>query len=593
MKAKGTKIKTMMLAVMIAAVMAVAAPGSAAETGWKLADGPLKTKWAKDVSPSNTLPEYPRPQMVRKDWLNLNGLWDYAIVPKDGGSAVSAYDGKILVPYPVESALSGVMRRVDENQKLIYKRNFVIPKNWAGKRVLLHFGAVDWETTVWVNGKKIGGHSGGYDPFSLDVTGALKKSGVQELKVSVWDPTDKGYQPRGKQVQKPEGIWYTPTSGIWRTVWLEPVPTTYIKALKLTPDLDKKEIRVEVSAESATSGVVAEAVITLPDGNNKISVSGTPGSVMRLNFPKVSDIRTWSPDSPYLYDLSVRLHKGSSKSASIDSVKSYAGMRKVEVKKDAGGVPRIFLNGKPLFMYGVLDQGFWPDGLYTAPTDDALRFDIEMIKNLGFNMARKHVKVEPDRWYYWCDKLGLLVWQDMPSGEDPDMNRKEYQRSKESADQYRVELADMMDFLVNHPSIVVWVPFNEGWGQFDTVNVTEWVKRRDPTRLVDNASGWTDMNCGDISDIHKYPEPDAPAIETYRAGVVGEFGGLGFTAKGHNWREGLERIAGSTGGGKNWGYRDFQGDEQLWRQYQSLDLLLGRLIRLKGLSAAVYTQITD
>ncbi|MFA6451121.1 MAG: glycoside hydrolase family 2 TIM barrel-domain containing protein, partial [bacterium] len=351
-----------------------------------------------------------------------------------------------------------------------------------------------------------------------------------------------------------------------------------------------------VNAAGDAAGASAEAELVLPNGDSGavlIGVKGKPGRVLKLAFPKGTAPKLWTPESPFIYDLKIKLRAGKAGGAAIDSVASYAGMRKVSVAKDAGGVTRIFLNNKPLFMYGVLDQGFWPDGIYTAPTDAALRFDIEATKQLGFNMTRKHVKVEPARWYYWCDKLGLLVWQDMPSGDDNMNPGRELQRGKDSADNYNIELKHLIDNLYNSPSIVVWVPFNEGWGQFDTARVADWVKKRDPSRLVDNSSGWTDMKIGDISDIHRYPEPDAPPVEETRAAVVGEFGGLGFTVEGHNWREGMERIGGEKPGGRNWGYRQFQGSEQLWNQYRSLDMALSRLIRLKGLSAAVYTQITD
>lgn len=576
-------------ALLSALVFCVISFGASA-AGWAPAEGPLATRWTKDVTPKNALPEYPRPQMTRSDWMNLNGLWEYAI-QKIEDPRPASFDGEILVPYPVESALSGVMKQVDDTHLLWYRREFSIPKSWAGRRVLLHFGAVDWEAQVWVNGKLMADHMGGYDPFTCDITEALRKSGNQEITVRVFDPTDKGPQPRGKQVLSPEGIYYTPTTGIWRTVWIEPVPETYISNLKITPDVDRRS--VDVIVNSFQKNVSAHVELSAPSGGAlKLAASGGLGKAIRIIFPKKTPMNLWSPNNPFLYDLRIKLMMGGKV---VDTVRSYVGMRKISIAKDAGGTPRIFLNNAPLFMHGVLDQGFWPDGLYTAPTDAALRFDIESILSLGFNMARKHVKVEPDRWYYWCDRLGLIVWQDMPSGDAyPPNGAKEIQRTDESAGYYNHELRAMIDSLYNHPSVVMWIPFNESWGQFDTVRVTDWVKMYDPSRLVDNASGWNDMGRGDVHDIHSYPEPNAPPIETHRAAVVGEYGGLGFTVGGHNWREGMARIEGKNPeSGRNWGYRDFKESEPLLRQYKSLMTLLERLIRWKGLSAAVYTQITD
>jgi hypothetical protein len=542
---------------------------------WKPAKGPLMTKWAKDVTPDKVHPEYPRPQMVRKDWQNLNGLWDYAVTAKDA-DAPKKYQGRILVPFPIESALSGVMKRVDEKSHLWYHRTFSIPKGWAGKRVLLHFGAVDWEATVWVNGKKLGEHRGGYDAFSFDITDALKKDGEQELIVGVYDPSDGGTQPRGKQVRKPEGIWYTPTTGIWQTVWLEPVPTTYIEWIKVVPDLDREEIRVTVQVVGA--GAEDRVRIVLPTSKDKgIATDGKSGETQVLPVRKPN---LWSPVTPYLYELRVWLIDKNNER--VDRVDTYFGMRKIEVGKDDKGATRILLNNKPYFMVGPLDQGFWPDGLYTAPTDEALKYDIEMTKKLGFNMTRKHVKVEPDRWYYWCDKLGLLVWQDMPSGDksigdkDPDIKR-----SPESAKQYELELKRMIDGLHNHPCIVMWVVFNEGWGQFDTARITNWTKKYDPTRLVNCASGWADRKVGDVHDLHSYPGPGSPDPEPKRAAVLGEFGGLGLGVDKHTWSD------------KKWSYQGQKDSAELTRKYERLLMGVYKLKHKPGLSAAVYTQITD
>ncbi len=550
--------------------LALAALAAGAE--WRPAKGPLMTRWAKDVAPERVLPEYPRPQMRRDRWLNLNGVWQLAFA-KEGEAVPTGKDlsEKVLVPFPVESALSGVMKHAD---RLWYRRLFAVPKDWSGQRVLLHFGAVDWEAVVWVNGKKVGDHRGGYDAFSFDITDALKEGREQELIVGVWDPTDAGTQPRGKQVLKPGGIYYTPTTGIWQTVWLEPMPPKGIVDLKIIPDAAARKATVTVRAgDKADEGTIK---LTCSDGKETVArAEGKAGVPIELAVP---DGKLWTPDAPFLYDLRVELLR---QEKPVDRVESYFGLRSVSVGHDGKGVPRILLNGKPLFQVGPLDQGFWPDGLYTAPTDEALKFDIEITRKLGFNMARKHVKVEPQRWYYWCDRLGLLVWQDMPSGDrgigpgDPDLVR-----TPESAAQYDRELEAMIDGLHNHPCIILWVVFNEGWGQFDTRRVAEWTKKYDPTRLVDCASGWADRGVGDVHDVHVYPGPGAPPAEKTRAAVLGEFGGLGLGVDGHTWTS------------KTWGYRGAGSKADLTRKYEKL---LQGVDRLKDdrLCAAVYTQTTD
>jgi len=538
---------------------------SAVWADYKPADGPLMTRWAKQVSAKKAHPEYPRPQMTRKKWQSLNGMWDYAIKPKDN-SQPKDFEGQILVPFCAESALSGVMKTVGGDNRLWYQRNFEIPRSWKGQRVLLHFGAVDWDAAVWVNGKQVGTHRGGYDPFTFDITDALKSTGQQRIVVSVWDPTNAGSQPRGKQVSKPRGIWYTAVTGIWQSVWLEPVPQVYIKSLKIVPDIDAGHVRITADCGGETAGLSFEAEVKAglfakTEGGAELGKEAE----IALKNPKL-----WSPDSPHLYDLKVSLKDSGGKT--VDSVSSYFGMRKIEVKKDEAGINRLFLNNKVLFQYGPLDQGWWPDGLYTAPTDAALRYDIEVLKKLGCNMLRKHVKVEPDRFYYWCDKLGLMVWQDMPSG-----NNKEDQAKK----QFELEWTRVIGFLRNHPSIVMWVPFNEGWGQHDTERYVELTKKIDPTRLVNNASGWADKEVGDVHDIHKYPGPAAPPVEENRAAVLGEFGGLGLPVKEHTWQA-----------EKNWGYRSYETREALTEAYVKLIANLRSLIG-GGLSAAVYTQTTD
>ncbi len=560
--------------IQLLSIICCALPCLAATDGWKLAEGPLKTRWTDEVSPRNALPEYPRPQMVRKDWENLNGLWQYAVTPKDAPQPTT-FEGSILVPYPIESSLSGVKRMVKDSERIWYRRLFQLPLGWRGKRILMHFGAVDFEARVWVNGREMGSHRGGYDAFSFDISDPIR-SGLNEVVVSVWDPTDASTQPRGKQIRNPHGIWYTPVSGIWQTVWLEPVSAACINGLKITPDVDGGAVRVEPVTPALLGEYQLE--ITVKDRGSKVgSASIQPGKEARIVIPKP---KLWSPERPFLYDLTVKLKLGG---RSMDSVDSYFGMRKISLGKDQKGFTRMMLNNQPYFQFGPLDQGFWPDGIYTAPTDEALRYDIEMTRKLGFNMARKHVKVEPARWYYWCDKLGLLVWQDMPSGDKYiSGNQPDITRSPESGAQYEQELTSMIAGLYNHPSIVTWVPYNEGWGQWDTKRISEMVKNLDPSRLVDSASGWTDRGTGDISDMHKYPGPGAPDPERNRATVLGEFGGLGLPLPGHTWQA-----------EKNWGYRSFTDREKLQSAYLELVAKLFPLIDERGLSAAVYTQTTD
>jgi hypothetical protein len=551
-------------------------PAVVAAQEWKPADAPLMTRWAKDVSPTKVHPEYPRPQMVREKWQNLNGLWQFAEAKAGDAPPVGKpLDGRILVPFPVESALSGVGKRME---RLWYRHTFTIPADWKGQRTLLHFGAVDWEAKVWVDGKELGEHRGGYDHFSFDITDALKGNGEHELIVGVFDPTDAGYQPRGKQVRKPEGIWYTPSTGIWQTVWMEPVAKNHIERIEVTTAFDGENGKLGLKIMLANDGSQL-AVDTYPKADRRFVMSATTrGRTVEFS----GDIRTptpWSPELPEIYDLRVAL---TSEAVRLDEVRIYFAFHTIEIAKDDKGVPRVMLNGKPYFMVGPLDQGFWPDGLHTAPTDEALKFDIEMTKRLGFNATRKHIKVEPERWYYYCDTMGLLVWQDMPSGDGfPARGQKEIQRSPESAKQYDLELKRMIDQLRNHPSIVMWVPFNEGWGQFDTVRVANWVKQYDPTRLVNNASGWNDMGAGDVNDVHVYPGPGAPRADGKRANVLGEFGGLGLSLKGHLWNE------------KTWSYRGVADSADLTRQYERLLKRVYDLKEKQGLNAAIYTQLTD
>ena len=537
---------------------------SSLDSQWKIPPtAPLLTKWSKDVNPKNPLPEYPRPQLVRDEWMNLNGIWQYAeAASNEAPPAGKELDGRILVPYPIESALSGVMKHAD---RLWYRTTVALPKKWNNRHVILHFGAVDWEASVYVNGKLVGYHFGGYDPFSFDITGALRADGAQEIVVGVFDPTDRGDQPRGKQVLDPRGIWYTPVTGIWQTVWLEPVAPDHVSGIVAVPDVDGKKLKLKVLA-TGDAPSQSVRVVVLEGGKATIETEGKPGDEIPI---PLRSMRLWTPESPFLYDLKIELRKNGK---TIDAVKSYFGMRKIEIAADSKGVKRILLNGKFVFQVGPLDQGFWPDGIYTAPTDKALRYDIEMTKKLGFNMARKHVKVEPERWYYWADKLGLLIWQDMPSANN---------KTDESKKQFELELQRLVETHRNHPSIIQWVVFNEGWGQYDTERLAAWVKQLDPSRLVNNASGWTDKNAGDLLDIHNYPAPKSPNPDPNRAIVLGEFGGLGLAVDGHMWKK------------ENWGYRGMVNAEQLTLQYEKFMKKVYELKTSPGLSAVVYTQTTD
>jgi beta-galactosidase/beta-glucuronidase len=551
---------------------------------------PILSPWAEKVDKNLPHPEYPRPQLVRPNWKNLNGQWDYAILNK-GQSIPNDFEGKITVPFPVESYLSGVARAVGTEKELWYKRTIKIDKKDRQGRVILHFGAVDWESEVFLNGRSLGIHKGGYDPFSYDITDLLNGSQEQDLIVRVWDPSDEGPQPRGKQVNKPRGIWYTPVTGIWQTVWMEVVPKSYIKHVQTTPDWDKGQFSLELGFEGENQGMSWEVKVL--DGANVIALGkGSLGQSIDLKIP---DPKSWSPDNPHLYDFEVSLLKGN---RVVDKVKSYGALRKITIGFDANGMQVMELNGKALFQYGPLDQGWWPDGLYTAPTDEALAFDIQKTKELGFNMIRKHVKVEPARWYFHCDKMGMLVWQDMPSGDmgnvwepKPGIYRKDLDRERtpESESIFKTEWKAIMDAFHHFPSIVVWVPFNEAWGQFKTKEITEWTQAYDPSRLVNSASGGNfelegNKLVGDIFDVHNYPDPVMPSPDLFGKKnilVLGEYGGLGLPVEGHTWQN-----------KDNWGYQSFKTEEELLARYERLIVDLKALIP-KGLAAAVYTQTTD
>ena len=558
----------------------------AQEKSWSLLTDKIVTPWAEQVNVNTPLPEYPRPQLVRNNnWQNLNGLWNYSILPK-GKKASTKNDGKILVPFAVESALSGVGRRVGKDSVLWYQHSITIPAALRNKKLLLHFGAVDWQSEVFVNGKSVGKHEGGFDPFSFDITKYLAKGAKQEISVRVWDPTDEGPQPRGKQVKKPDGIWYTPVTGIWQTVWLEAVPETYIVSTKHTPDIDAHTITVSATVAEAKAG---DKIRVQALSGGKVLAEKVVG-VEETAVLSLEKERLWSPADPFLYDLKFSVVRGSK---DLDQVSSYFAMRKISMAPDANGIQRMLLNNKFLFQYGPLDQGWWPDGLYTPPTESAMIFDIDKLKDMGFNMIRKHIKVEPARYYYHCDKIGMLLWQDMPSGDlgngwenHPGVIDRATDRERTAASEgyYRKEWDQIINTLYNFPSIVVWVPFNEAWGQFKTKDISEWTMKKDPSRLVNSASGGNFTPDGHIVDLHNYPHPAMPDPALFGAKrilVLGEFGGLGLPLTKHLWQE-----------RDNWGYQNFKSADSLFTKYTTFTDRIAELIPL-GLSAAVYTQTTD
>jgi hypothetical protein len=552
---------------------------------WKPAPAPLMTKWGKQITADKTpWAEYPRPQLVRKEWANLNGLWDYAITKK-GDPKPTKWDGQILVPFCAESALGGVGKHPTEKDELWYRRDIDASK-WKGQRVLLHFDAVDWEATVWVNGKELGTHKGMHDPFTFDVTTALA-DGKGEVVVRVWDPTDTGSQPLGKQIRNPHSIWYTPVTGIWQTVWMEPLnPTAHVTGVDVVTDLNKGVVSVQVNASLPGNRVFTR--VELLDGDKVVGESSGNGTGHVI---EIANAKHWSPDSPHLYGL--RATVSTAKGDPVpDAVESYFAFRSVGVGKDEAGVMRLLLNGKPLFQVGPLDQGWWPDGLLTPPSDEAMRYDLEVLKKVGFNMLRKHIKVEPSRYYYHCDKLGLLVWQDMPSAISRAPGKKHFiapgqktdaddQFTADEKKQFRAELKAMIDHLRGFGCIYCWVPFNEGWGQHDVNPTLKWVKEYDPSRPVNGPSGWEDRGYGDMKDAHIYPGPGMFPVMKDRVSVLGEFGGLGLPVKDHLWKD--------TG---NWGYRTYKTTGELRTNYHALMKRMHPLIG-KGLAAAVYTQTTD
>lgn len=545
--------------------------------------GHITTEWGENIDPARVWQEYPRPDMVRPDWECLNGLWEYAVKPVGEGKPAT-FEGEILVPFCVESALSGVGRSVGDRNYLWYRRSFDIPSGWKGKNIMLNFGAVDWKCDVWVNGINVGGHTGGYTPFSLDITDATRLRG-NELLVRVYDPTDKGSQPRGKQVSNPGSIWYTPVTGIWQTVWLEPVAPVHISSLRITPDVDNHRLIVRADASGNTDGTTT--TVDVYDKGRKVASAKSTCTGWPIEVDMPADMKLWSTTDPHLYDLRLTLERNGKK---IDSVKSYAAMRKIGKRPDANGVVRFTLNDKAIFHYGPLDQGWWPDGLYTAPSYQAMKFDIDKTRELGYNMIRKHIKVEPALWYAYCDSVGILVWQDMPSADHSenewDMTHysrgKEKQRTAESDRYFRTEWEEIMDALHNHPSIAVWVPFNEGWGQYDTKEIAAWTKQHDGSRLVNAASGGNFFyGCGDVLDIHHYPQPVIYLASIDQANCIGEYGGIGCAVEGHLWAP-----------DRNWGYIQFKNAQDVTNEYikyaDTLDSMADCLY-----TGAVYTQTTD
>ncbi len=538
----------------------------------------LMTPWGEHLDENCILTEYPRPQMRRNSYLNLNGRWEYAITDSD--ESPRRWDGTILVPFSPESALSGVGRSLQPGQTLWYRREVIVPQGFipADGRLLLHFGAVDQEAAVYWNGRLLGRHMGGYNAFTLDATDALGPR--NSLVVRVHDDTDASFHSRGKQKTRRGGIWYTPQSGIWQTVWMEAVPRHYIESLRIVPLFDQSAVEVMVRCSQPLQ---CEATV---DGRTVPFTSGEPA---RIPMP---DFRAWSPEDPYLYDLSVTLGE--------DRVESYFGMRKMEVRADRGGVKRLFLNGEPYFQSGLLDQGYWPDGLYTAPSDEALIYDIQTAKAMGFNLLRKHIKVEPMRWYYHCDRLGMLVWQDMPSGGGKyrfstitlplvtgihrrDNHYRAFARaSSQGRGEYMDELEEMVGQLFNAPSVVLWVPFNEGWGQFDSTLVMERLRALDPTRPVDPASGWHDQGAGELRSLHVYFKPFRFRRDRRgRALALSEFGGYNLRVDGHCFNQ------------KDYGYRRLPDAAALWRDFSRLYEREVLPAVPRGLCASVYTQLSD
>ena len=577
----------------------------------------METRWASEAA-EDPWPEYPRPQLRRDRWSNLNGSWRYAILPKTAPAPdAGAWHGDIRVPFAVESRLSGVARRVSTDERLWYQRSFSVPQDWAGNRVLVHFGAVDFECAVWINGGLVGSHSGGFDPFYFDITDYLTADNT--IAVAVTDPSSLGEQPRGKQPLKPQGIFYTPVTGIWQTVWLEPVPAdTSIAELRLDPDPTDGTVTAEVVLSRPTTQPTLAIRITVSSHGRTVATTvARPDRRVRL---PVETPRLWSPDDPHLYDVVAELvpvadplpdsgaPRGSVAEAdafaaadvvgdALDRVAGYCAFRSISVATTRGSTqPQLMLNGSTEFHLGTLDQGWWPDGLHTPPSDAAMIFEIDYLRRAGFNTLRKHIKIEPARYYYHCDRLGILVWQDMPCAMAPaqfvasgDVSAAVVKSS--TAVQFELELRRMISHLRCHPSIVMWVIHNEGWGQFDSERLSRWVADLDPSRLVNAASGWLDTGAGDVNDWHDYaPDPELPEPDPNRALVLGEYGGIGWPVDGHLW---TADDATGAAADRHWGYQTYRDLATVRAAYEQKTAAVNRMRRQRGVSAAIYTQTTD
>ena len=573
--------------------LAIMATGTANAQDWAPAGDHIRTTWAEEVTPNNVHKEYPRPQMVRPEWKSLNGLWEYSITPKNV-AVPEKFDGPILVPFAVESSLSGVGRTLTPDDALWYKTTFKVPSAWKGKRLMLNFEAVDWQADVIVNDVQVGRHTGGYTHFSFDITPYLK-SGDNTLIVRVEDATDNDFQPRGKQVRSPKGIWYTAVSGIWQSVWIEPVSKARVTDYYAVSDIMAGTVDVSVATDGLQEGDVV-SVKLLDGGVGYSTESGVAGKVVAqgktvpngtVTLP-VSDAKLWSPDSPYLYGLEISVLRSGKV---IDSVHGYTAMREVSLYVKNKNTKLLGLNDQPLFQFGPLDQGWWPDGLYTAPTDEALRYDIQKTKDFGFNMIRKHIKVEPSRWFYHCDQIGMLVWQDMPCFASNNLNKwgvhnynegTDFPASPQAKANYYKEWSEIIAQVKKFPCIVMWVPFNEAWGQFDTKATVEFTRALDPTRLINMSSGgnW-EPDCGDVMDNHHYPYPAMYLWEPKMATVLGEYGGIGLPVEGHLWQT-----------DRNWGYVQYKNGDEVLEEYSRFADQLILLVK-QGVCGAVYTQTTD
>ncbi len=561
---------------------------------WKPKGDKIKTIFSEKVDPNNPLPEYPRPNLIRESWLNLNGLWDYTITDISNTEIPNSFPEKILVPFPLESSLSGVMKQLTEKQILWYYKKFKIPKDWIIKeendkkknKIIINFGAIDWSSEIYINNKLVGNHIGGYTPFNFDITDYLTYE-EETLIVKVIDPTDKGYQPIGKQNLRPGFIFYTPVSGIWQTVWIEPVNSeNYIKSINYVTDIDKGDVTFIFNCCEND-----KIDIEIYDNDNKELILKSNGECNKNILINIPNCNLWSPSNPYLYILKVNLIKNDK---ILDSIKSYFALRKISYSKDEKGINRIELNNKKIFCLGLLDQGWWPDGLYTAPTDEALQYDIIKTKQLNYNTIRKHVKVESARWYYHCDKIGILVWQDMVSGDLGPFylftwkpkeigGGSDRPRTQISIENYKKEYEDIINFTKNFPCVIMYIPFNEGWGQFNTEEITQFTKDKlinCDNKLINSASGGNHRNCGDILDLHNYPEPKMFLKDENKINILGEYGGVGNEVENHVWND------------KCWAYIKKRNGEEVTSDYVKYGNMLIDLIN-DGFSAAIYTQTTD